>query len=107
MIAGGARLSDCLPTRTSEPTVHTPDRATVIGVPLDRPRDCRPQAPTIVTHLIVTNGRAGPLLLSLFYRHRQNQSAGPPNNGLLRLSDVAAVVRDRGVIGAGQVDVTA
>jgi len=63
-IAGGMRLSDYLPTRTFELTVHTTDLANALGVPLDVPATAGAQTLQIVADLAVADGRAGPLLLA-------------------------------------------
>ena len=63
-IAGGMRLSDYLPTRTFELTVHTADLATALEARLDVPATAAVQALQIVTDLAVADGLAGPLLLA-------------------------------------------
>jgi uncharacterized protein (TIGR03083 family) len=63
-IAGGMRLSDYLPTRTFELTVHTLDLASALGLPIDPPRTAAREAMQIVTDLAVDDGRAGVLLLA-------------------------------------------
>ena len=63
-IAGGMGLSDYLPTRTFELTVHTADLATALGARLDIPATAALQALQIVTDLAVADGLAGPLLLA-------------------------------------------
>ncbi|GAA1437734.1 maleylpyruvate isomerase N-terminal domain-containing protein [Microlunatus lacustris] len=62
--AGGMRLSDYLPTRTFELTVHTADLAVALGLPVDLPVTAATQALHLVTELALTRGLAGPLLLS-------------------------------------------
>lgn len=63
-IAGGMRLSDYLPTRTFELTVHTADLASALGLPIDPPAAAAREAMQIVTDLAVDDGRAGVLLLA-------------------------------------------
>jgi hypothetical protein len=63
-IAGGMRLADYLPTRVFELAVHTCDRATALGLPLDLPPTAAGQALALVSDLAVVGGRAGPLLLA-------------------------------------------
>jgi uncharacterized protein (TIGR03083 family) len=63
-IAGGMRLSDYLPTRTFELTVHTLDLASALGLPIDPPPMAAREAMQIVTDLAVDDGRAGVLLLA-------------------------------------------
>jgi uncharacterized protein (TIGR03083 family) len=63
-IAGGMRLSDYLPTRTFELTVHTTDLAAALGLPLEVPPPAAAQALQVVADLAVADGRAGPLLLA-------------------------------------------
>jgi uncharacterized protein (TIGR03083 family) len=63
-IAGGMRLTDYLPTRTFELTVHTADLATALGLPVDPPAAAAREALQIVTDLAVDDGRAGVLLLA-------------------------------------------
>lgn len=62
-IAGGMRLSDYLPTRIFELTVHTADLAKALGEPVEPP--ALPAALTLrlITELAVAGGRAGELLL--------------------------------------------
>lgn len=62
-IAGGMRLSDYLPTRTFELTVHTADLASALGLRLEPPDGPAREAMRIVTELAVGDGRVGPLLL--------------------------------------------
>ncbi len=63
-IAGGMRLSDYLPTRIVELTVHTADLATALGLAVEPPE--RPAALTLrlLSDLAVAEGRAGPLILA-------------------------------------------
>jgi uncharacterized protein (TIGR03083 family) len=63
-IAGGMRLSDYLPTRTFELTVHTADLAVALGIATDPPPTAARVALGIVTDLAVEEGLAGPLLLA-------------------------------------------
>ena len=63
-IAGGMRLEDYLPTRTFELAVHTSDLARALDAPLDVPATAATQALRLVTELVVSDGRAGPLLLA-------------------------------------------
>ena len=63
-IAGGMRLSDYLPTRTFELTVHTADLAAALGRPIDVPAAPARQALQIVAELAVDDGLAGLLLLT-------------------------------------------
>lgn len=62
--AGGMRLSDYLPTRTFELTVHTADLAVALGLPAKLPATAATQALHLVTELAVAQGVAGPLLLA-------------------------------------------
>lgn len=62
--AGGMRLSDYLPTRTFELTVHTADLAVALDLPADLPATASTQALQLVTELAVARGLAGPLLLA-------------------------------------------
>ena len=62
--AGGMRLSDYLPTRTFELAVHTADLDVALGLPVDLPATAATQALHLVTELALTQGLAGPLLLS-------------------------------------------
>ena len=62
--AGGMRLSDYLPTRAFELTVHTADLAVALGLPPDVPAAAAAQALHVITDLAVTGGSAGPLLLA-------------------------------------------
>lgn len=63
-IAGGMRLSDYLPTRIVELTVHTADLATALGLAVEPPE--LPAALTLglLSDLAVAEGRAGPLILA-------------------------------------------
>ena len=63
-IAGGMRLSDYLPTRTFELTVHTADLASALGLPPEPPPTAAREALGIVTALAVADRRAGVLLLA-------------------------------------------
>ena len=63
-VAGGMRLSDYLPTRTFELTVHTADLASALDLPLDPPPLAAREALGIVTDLAVEDGLAGTLLLA-------------------------------------------
>jgi uncharacterized protein (TIGR03083 family) len=63
-IAGGMRLSDYLPTRTFELTVHTADLATALGLPPEVTPAAATQALALVSQLAVADGTAGPLLLA-------------------------------------------
>jgi uncharacterized protein (TIGR03083 family) len=63
-IVGGIRLTDYLPTRTFELTVHTADLATALGQPVDVPVNAARQALRIVGDLALGEGLAGPLLLA-------------------------------------------
>jgi hypothetical protein len=63
-IAGGMRLSDYLPTRTFELTVHTGDLASALALPIDPPATAAREAMQVVTDLAVADGRAGVLLLA-------------------------------------------
>ena len=63
-ISGGMRLSDYLPTRTFELTVHTADLATALDVPLHVPAKAAAQALGLVAELAVAGDLAGPLLLA-------------------------------------------
>jgi len=62
--AGGMRLSDYLPTRTFELAVHAADLDVALGLPVDLPATAATQALHLVTELALTQGLAGPLLLS-------------------------------------------
>lgn len=70
--AGGMRLSDYLPTRTFELTVHTADLASALGSSADLPATSATQALALVSELAVTGGLAGDLLLMATGR------GGPP-----------------------------
>lgn len=63
-LAGGMRLSDYLPTRTFELTVHTSDLASALDLPLDPPATAVREAIGIVTDLAVGDGTAAVLLLA-------------------------------------------
>lgn len=62
--AGGMRLSDYLPTRTFELTVHTADLAAALDLPLELPATAMAQSLRLVAELAVTAGVAGQLLLA-------------------------------------------
>lgn len=64
-VVGGMRLSDYLPTRTFELTVHGADLASALGEPLDLPSSAAIQALRIVEDLAVLEGLAAPLLLAV------------------------------------------
>lgn len=81
--AGGMRLSDYLPTRTFELTVHTADLARALDLPADVPATAATQALHLVTELAVAEGLAGPLLLTATGR-----PGGPPGSSVLRTADV-------------------
>lgn len=63
-IAGGMRLSDYLPTRTFELTVHTADLAVALGLPAEPPAVAARAALTLVAELAINAGLAGQLLLA-------------------------------------------
>jgi uncharacterized protein (TIGR03083 family) len=62
-IVGGMRLSDYLPTRTFELTVHTCDLALALDEPLDVPSSAAALALSLVSRLALDTDRAGGLLL--------------------------------------------
>ena len=61
---GGMRLSDYLPTRTFELTVHTCDLATALGRPVTVPGAAATASLTLLGGLADRAGLAGPLLLA-------------------------------------------
>ncbi len=61
---GGMRLSDYLPTRSFELTVHTLDLAAALGLPGTPPAEPATEALRLVADLAVADGRAGALLLA-------------------------------------------
>lgn len=63
-LAGGMRLSDYLPTRTLELTVHSLDLAAALDEPVDLPPTAAAQTLRIVADLAVSDGRAAALLLA-------------------------------------------
>src|SRR4051812_29537168 len=62
-IVGGMHLSEYLPTRTFELTVHSCDLAAALGEPLDVPRSAGRLALSLVAELALDGERAGALLL--------------------------------------------
>ena len=60
--AGGMRLSDYLPTRTFELTVHTCDLAAALGRPLDVPENAGRDSLALLSGLATQAGQAGALL---------------------------------------------
>ena len=63
-IAGGMALTDYLPTRTFELTVHTSDLAVALDAPAGVPATAAAQALRIVTDLAVADDRTAQLLLA-------------------------------------------
>jgi uncharacterized protein (TIGR03083 family) len=63
-VVGGMRLSEYLPTRTFELTVHGADLAAALGEPLDLPVSAARQALRIIEELAVADGLAAPLLFA-------------------------------------------
>lgn len=63
-VAGGMRLSDYLPTRTFELTVHTLDLAAALGLVVAPPAEAAAEALQLVAGLAVADGLAGELLLA-------------------------------------------
>jgi hypothetical protein len=63
-IAGGMRLSDYLPTRIVELTVHTADLATALGLAVEPPELPASLTLGLISDLAVAEGRAGPLILA-------------------------------------------
>ena len=61
---GGMRLTDYLPTRTFELTVHTCDLATVLDRPLDVPAAAATASIGLLGELAAAGGQTGPLLLA-------------------------------------------
>lgn len=61
---GGMWLTDYLPTRTFELTVHTADLATALEAHLDVPPAAAAQALGVVADLAIGDDAAGPLLLA-------------------------------------------
>ena len=64
------RLTDYLPTRTFELTVHTCDLAAALDGPLDVPPSAAALALSLVSELAIDGGRAGGLLLLATGRSR-------------------------------------
>jgi Mycothiol maleylpyruvate isomerase N-terminal domain len=64
-VAGGMRLSDYLPTRTFELAVHTCDRASALGLPLDVPASAAAETTAIIGRVAAADGTAGQVLLAL------------------------------------------
>lgn len=63
-IAGGMRLSDYLPTRTFELTVHTTDLAVALDLPPEPPASAARQAWELVGDLAIQDGTSWRLLLA-------------------------------------------
>jgi hypothetical protein len=61
---GGMRLSDYLPTRTFELTVHTCDLAVALDQPLDVPEAPAVESLTLLARLTASGSHAGTLLLA-------------------------------------------
>jgi hypothetical protein len=61
-VVGGMRLSDYLPTRVFELTVHGADLAEALGLPPEVPPSAAASALRVVADLVVADGRAGTLL---------------------------------------------
>ncbi len=61
---GGMRLSDYLPTRSFELTVHTLDLVAALGLAGTPPAEAATEALRLVADLAVADGRAGELLLA-------------------------------------------
>jgi Mycothiol maleylpyruvate isomerase N-terminal domain len=59
---GGMRLSDYLPTRTFELTVHTCDLAVAVGQEVQVPAACAVESLSLIAQLAAGSGMAGPLL---------------------------------------------
>jgi uncharacterized protein (TIGR03083 family) len=64
-IAGGMRLSDYLPTRTFELTVHTADLATAWSLPVTPPPAAARQVMHLVSDLAIETDVVGAVLLAL------------------------------------------
>ncbi|GAA3825786.1 maleylpyruvate isomerase N-terminal domain-containing protein [Nocardioides panacisoli] len=64
-IAGGMRLSDYLPTRTFELTVHTADLARALSLPVEPPVAAARQVMQLLTDLSIDTGAVGQVLLAL------------------------------------------
>jgi hypothetical protein len=64
-VAGGMRLSDYLPTRTFELTVHGADLGVALGEPGDLPASASAQALRILEELAVADSLVAPVLMAL------------------------------------------
>lgn len=73
-VVGGMRLSDYLPTRTFELTVHGADLANALGQSIDIPASAAAQALRIVSDIAALDGNAASVLFAL--TGRSSLSAG-------------------------------
>lgn len=69
-VVGGMRLSDYLPTRTFELTVHGADLANALGQSIDIPASAAAQALRIVSDIAALDGNAASVLCALTGRSR-------------------------------------